>query len=443
MRSFRLPVLLLVFLGCGSPRDDAPDASGDHDATTTRGPELEAGATPVADGGSSSDGGTATCGGVICRDGATCVRGACEQTCTGASVPGDYATLQSAVSALAPTGGTICLAPGDYAEYVQVPQTVAPLHIVGVSAAKTSIQHLELSTHGSLRGVTVRQGAVLRTMSPADYPGTSLEIVGCRFTYDYPVDNSGNRADVPALLFARVYPRNAATAAAKAKVAIRGTRIDSETTGGGIFLDGPAALDLALDGVDLSARFGTALAIAPYATPFAPSAEVNVAITSSFIHDSAQGLASFAAGVMGSNVLAVQVRNNTFLRVSGTALRVATPLAPVEYFSNLFVENGTAVDMARVNVAGPREPEDLRAPDVLGYGHDLYFGNTTNFAGAAVLGAGDLKVDPLLGVATQGPPPLRPGSPARGAGETRGAPAKDYWARARVGRNDIGAMQDL
>ncbi|NOU29088.1 MAG: hypothetical protein HOO96_14395 [Polyangiaceae bacterium] len=437
MRSFRLSLLLVVLLGCGSPRDDAPDASSDHDATTGRGPELEAGATPVGDGASSSDGGVATCGGAICRDGATCVRGACEQTCTGASVPGDYATLQSAVSALAPTGGTICLAPGDYAEYVRVPLTVAPMHIVGVSAAKTSIQHLELATHGSLRGVTVRQGAVLRLASPADYPGTSLEIVGCRFTYDNAVDTYGNRADVPALLFAREYPRNAATAAAKAPVAIRGTRIDSETTGGGIFLDGPSALDLALDGVDLSARYGTALAIAPYGTPYAPSALVSVALTSSFIHDSAQGLASSAAGP-----LALQVRNNTFLRVSGTALRVATPQSPVEYFSNLFVENGTAVDMARANVAGAREPENLQAPDVLGHGHDLYFGNTTNFAGAAVLDAADLKVDPLLGAATEGPPPLRPGSPARGAGETRGAPAQDYWARARVGRNDIGAMQD-
>lgn len=442
MRYRHVSVALVFLFGCGSPRDDAPDASTAHDASAGPGASRDGGATPVAEGGSRSEGGVATCGGIVCRDGAVCVAGACERTCTGAAVPGDYATLQGAVSALAATGGTICLAPGDYAEYVRVPPSVAPMHIVGVSAAKTSIQHLELATHGSLRGVKVRQGVVVRPMSPSDYPGTSLEIVGCNLTYEDAVDTNGNRADVPALLFARTYPRDAAQATAKAPVAIRGTRIASETTGGAIFLDGPAALELTLDGVDLSARYGTALAIAPYATPFAPSAELRVAIMSSYIHHSARGVASFAAGVVGSNLLAVEARNNTFLGVSGVALRVATPLAAVQHFGNLFVENGTAVDMAWVNVAGASEPEDLRAPDVVGHGHDLFFGNTTKLAGAALLGASDMDVNPLLGAAPQGPPPLLPTSPARGAGETRGAPATDYWGRPRVGRNDIGAMQD-
>src|SRR5512139_822524 len=52
-----------------------------------------------------------TCGGSICAAGQTCNAGNCTFGCAGASVPGDYATLQTAVDALAAVGqdATICI----------------------------------------------------------------------------------------------------------------------------------------------------------------------------------------------------------------------------------------------------------------------------------------------------------------------------------------------
>lgn len=52
-----------------------------------------------------------TCGGTICAAGQTCNAGTCTFGCAGASVPGDYATLQTAIDALAAAGedATICI----------------------------------------------------------------------------------------------------------------------------------------------------------------------------------------------------------------------------------------------------------------------------------------------------------------------------------------------
>src|SRR5208283_4808721 len=94
-------------------QSEAASHDGAHaDARTTR------------DAGSSNDAGGA-CGGEVCYAGETCADGGCQLSgCNGVTVPGDYATVQSAVNAFtigtSHPGGTICLGAGTFDEAVTV-----------------------------------------------------------------------------------------------------------------------------------------------------------------------------------------------------------------------------------------------------------------------------------------------------------------------------------
>lgn len=116
MRSFVAFSITLVAAACGSNAS----SSGDDD------PAIDAGTTVDA-GGDVDSAGTAdapvtpvtpvTCGATTCGLGETCEQGTCKAPpCVGATVPGDYATIEAAATALAATGNdaTICLGTQTY-----------------------------------------------------------------------------------------------------------------------------------------------------------------------------------------------------------------------------------------------------------------------------------------------------------------------------------------
>jgi hypothetical protein len=64
-------------------------------------------------------------------------------------------------------------------------------------------------------------------------------------------------------------------------------------------------------------------------------------------------------------------------------------------------------------------------------GYNLYYENTTNYAGVATTGTADLEVDPLLDTSVT-PPGLDSGSPARSARNVAHAPADVADCETRV-----------
>jgi len=71
------------------------------------------------------------------------------------------------------------------------------------------------------------------------------------------------------------------------------------------------------------------------------------------------------------------------------------------------------------------------------HSNNALFGNTTNFAGAAVEGSGYVKSDCQIEITTQ----TKTGSPCRGVCKTDGASAVDFWNAARGSKIDLGAVQ--
>src|SRR5262245_11741764 len=104
MRMTRRPLVLFLVAGCGSRVS----------------PENRPDATPV----DTVDGSAQTCGGEVCGPDQTCASSGCIFSCSGATVPGDYASIQAAIDALAAAGqdAAICLAAGTYndSEYIEL-----------------------------------------------------------------------------------------------------------------------------------------------------------------------------------------------------------------------------------------------------------------------------------------------------------------------------------
>ena len=151
---------LLSVAACGSESSEG-SAPADPGPTTSASPS-----TPAVDGGSErgagDDGGgggaqpdaggepagaLVPCGAVFCREGATCVSGACElPSCTGYRVPGDFATVQAAATAVGPGGGTICVGAGTFEEDVFV-NGQSPVVVQGISPDKTTVRSFYLASN--------------------------------------------------------------------------------------------------------------------------------------------------------------------------------------------------------------------------------------------------------------------------------------------------------
>jgi hypothetical protein len=154
-------VLALALMGCAhatSPNFDGLDAGDARDAISVDDVVVpEGGDAAVQADADYAD--AALCGTQRCQSGQTCVKDRCVFPCTGTLVPGDYATIQQAVTALAGTDATICLAAQSYTETVSVSasgKTPKSLTIIGASAAVTSVNELDVAPGFSsvtLRGI--------------------------------------------------------------------------------------------------------------------------------------------------------------------------------------------------------------------------------------------------------------------------------------------------
>jgi hypothetical protein len=248
------------------------------------------------DGAVSSDGGSSAvmCGGKQCYTGQSCVGGACAFGCTGTHVPGDYATVQSAVSALQGVGGTICLTAATY-EDVNI---WYPLTLQGISPAQSILSSISISSND----VTIK-GLGVGALSIA----SSATVIDC-------------------------------------KVSTRNHNSSPYSAGILISAGGSVSLDVSLDGLDVSDTNGTAISITPEQTT--PSATVKVKVQNSYIHDSGSGLA-FGPNTNPSSSAAqyLTIVNNTFANNAVALVQAWYSGGTASFYNNIFYKNNVAVNL--------------------------------------------------------------------------------------------------
>ncbi len=370
-----IALVVLCAAGCGHGANERTDA-GLGDATSDSSSDT---------GGTGSDSGnTGPCGGAVCYAGQSCVSDQCSFTaCSGAHVPGDYATIQQAIDALTHAGGhgTICLAAQTYAESPSL--VMGSVTIQGVSPSQSRVTGALDMPYGAglgdvgvslvglaIHGVTLRTGA-----------------------------NPGN-----------------------------GTASFTACSIGTLNIAaGSATVAVSLDGVDISS--GDAAAAI---TVGQSQGAFSISVENSYIHDSGYGL-QFTSSTASTATASLTFLDNTFEH-DGTA--IATPEGCVDlevcgqpvvnYFNNVFTNNTLAIE--------------TETNEVIADGNNALFANTTNYAGIATDGPGYVKSDPLLDASTT-PPGLDAGSPCRGAGDPSHASPHDFWGRPRGSAIDIGAVQ--
>jgi hypothetical protein len=417
---------LLWLNACGSESPAGGDAAATPGEASSTSPTVPAdGGTPSGDGADASataftadgggDGGDPPagllpCGTVFCREDATCVSGACElPACVGYHVPGDYATVQAAATAIGPAGGTICVGAGTFAEDVFV-NGQSPVVVQGVSAAKTTVRSLYLASSVTVKG--------LSTSAPSTIsPGLDVTLSNVRLATE-----TGT---------ALVVGANGGGAVGK-RIRILASQI-AGASGGIRFENAYDKNELfTIDRCDVSSPQGPAIWMNELTSSIANS-PVRLSVENSWIHDSREGLLFTAPrGCTScpypntSTSDAISLVNDTFTS-NGTAVRAATerPGTPtLRIHNSLFSKSTLAISVSN--------GIDAQAS------HNLLFGNATNYEGI-VDGPSTIKADPKLDGAT--PPRPGPGSAARGAADLARAPARDYWGRARGATADIGAVE--
>ncbi len=283
------------------------------------------------------------------------------------------------MSALGPSGGTICLTGPSYTESFSASTS---LTIQGISAASTVVNgELIFNSPVHLQGFQVSGDAQLNGAPSV-------------------VENMG---------FVGLLEVNADATITASKIVNPG--------GNAVYNQNGSNPTVLFDGVDISAP-------ANYGLYFGGDT-AKLTVQNSYFHDSSRG----AVLATSSSIAFV---NNTFVN-AGLALNIGctdtSAVLAFTYENNLFVDNQVAVTVS--TPCGGQMPL---------FASNGYYGNTNNFAGTAVDGAGDVKTDPLLQT-TVTPPTLGAGSPAIGAGLTSVAPATDYWGNPRGASVDLGCVQ--
>jgi hypothetical protein len=274
-----------------------------------------------------------TCGGEMCQSGQTCVDNTCTYACSGATVPGDYATIQTAIDALAATGqdATICLGDATFNEsYVYVRDQAThnkTLRIIGVSSDRSILNGQIYVMTGWMKvrieGVQIRRngGTVLYVQGAV---GSSLEVVGTKLSAGTGIE---------------AYQRQS--------ILIDGCDI-AVTTGYGISL-------LASSSGPLDVRVQNSYLHGGYSVRTSTSSSYEVKLT--FINNLVKGS---EVGTDLTGTTTAVIANNIFADVTGTALQWSS---------------STTVDRH----------------------HNALFGNTTNYGGLASDGPNTLKADCMLG----------------------------------------------
>ncbi|MBP9088342.1 MAG: right-handed parallel beta-helix repeat-containing protein [Kofleriaceae bacterium] len=379
----------MTSIGCANGASDGPptDAStGLMDAPpSSDGPLGSDGPPGVADAGPGP--GPVSCGSNTCRNDQTCEQGECRFSCVGTSVPGDYATLQSAVNALVGVDNdvTICLTASDYNETVQLTASRASnktLTIIGRGMDATTLQG-SLEFHNGWRQITLRG---FNISSPANRNGSSaLGLYG--------------------------YTQSTTPSANLVAMKLSGDL--------GMYVSGK--FNVSLDGCDVQAGHDAIYII----NTTGNTIPINAHITNSYIHNAEVALSS-SPGPTGTAMLSV----------------INTLVADVQY--GIALTSRTQTTLVN-NLLTGASTEMLRwdGSSTVTSHHNALWNNVTNYAGAAVEGANTIKTDCLLDRLAR-IPTLKPGSPCRNAGSAAEAPLHDFWFSARmpsVTPPDIGPIE--
>jgi hypothetical protein len=296
----------------------------------------------------------------------------------GKTVPGDFATVQAGLDALAPTGGTLCLGAQAFNEQVGLKGSKA-LTIQGVSPDKTSLFQLTVG-YGTPVELTVRGLTIGATW-----------VSSAKGTVTFDAVRLGNAANIFTPL-----------------------RVEQTTADN---------VSVTLDRVDVAGN-GPTMMLVEIEQSW-PGAGITLLMQNSYLHDGDYGF-SFRSSEFQQTPTSLTLLNNTFVN-NGYAVEIdpgsrTVPVNAVIY-NNVLYPNIYDYALYKSNLS-------------------LQSGYNSLFESDAGLGSGpgDVTTDPMLDNSSK-PPGLLPGSPCLGAGDPTHAPKYDYWGNPRGARVDIGAVQ--
>ncbi len=350
--------IALSVTGCSDPAGDqldAPPASDGGRDSTVDSATADAPGAPIS------------CGGTVCAAEQACSSGVCKFACVGSSVPGDYATIETAVNALAATGqdATICLGAVTYVEgvilIVDNGRHGKALRIVGESFDR-SIINSELSVGVGWGSVTLQ--------------GVGVSVAGTALTSNF--ENG-----VLTVLASKLEGASGIQANQRQDLVVDGSEIVSTTgVGVGLFRNGT--------GVPLVARVQNSYFRSTDGYPVRTFLLNNATIELTLLNNTIVG------GRIG-----LDLRGGTTALVANNIFTGTTSFA-------MYWESGAVVTR----------------------GHNALWANQTNYSGLASDGPGYVKTDCLLDLAGR-IPTLRPGSPCRNAADSLVATARDFYGAVR------------
>lgn len=367
-------VCLVFLLACANGGPNGTQAvtdakAGDGNPDPTGDGSIDAPATPV------------TCGGTICVAGQTCNAGSCTFGCAGASVPGDYATLQTAVDALAAVGNdaTICIGSATLTEsYVYVRDSAnhgKTLKIIGESVDRSTIS----------ADIYVQSG-----WSSVTFKGVHISV---------PSNRIAMRSNI----------------GASSKLVIAASKLSGNT---GLDISQPQ--EVSVDGVEFVTSGGYGV------STFTSSGTVAVKIENSYFRGTGYSVRTSNSTTNGG------ATNLTFIgnTVVGPSI-------------GLYLDNATTATVANSMFTGTTSfAMQWPASVTVTRHHNALWNNATNYGGIASDGASYLKVDCLLDMAPR-IPSLEPGSPCRDAGDASAGSDHDFHGTARGTPPDLGAVESM
>ena len=402
--------------GAGSPIDGGKQVDGSVvDAAMADGATLDAGALADAADADGSDAGLGdsgsgtgglACGSTYCRGTQSCVSGSCVYTgCVGVHVPGDYATIMGAASALATAGGTICLDGPSYPETVSLgtvgTQVNGPLTLQGASASAVTVAKLAIggATHPLvIKGITVTQQSYVGSAQ-----SQTLAFEGCAFPGGLNVNTEG-------------------------AVSLTASMVDTifSAVGGNVTVD----QSVIYEGINFGGTCGDGGAIP---TTVVRNTYVNGSLAGAVISEDGLPDCPTTNTFPYANVC---ILNDTFVaNLDAIVVQTGDTHVGVYGINNIFVgdtDGGTAITV----------PAQIS--------NDLVFAYSAHYGPGEPPQPNTIFADPRFDTAT--PPGLLAGSPALGAGIAAytppalgvelDAPTVDYWGRPRDPNHiDLGAVQ--
>ncbi|HVK86946.1 MAG TPA: hypothetical protein VM513_22660 [Kofleriaceae bacterium] len=376
----------IVLAACGGSSSSSPDAAlvdSDPGADSALGdaPVIDAPVDDAAVVDAPLVPQPVVCGGETCPVDQTCEQGTCRaEACVGASVPGDYATIQSAVTALAAAGNdaTICLSTQAYAaSYIELDDPGnhgKALRIVGAGMDRSKI-----TTH-----FYVGDG----------WSSVSFEHLEITSTSGFAIYHTEDINPDVSVIASRLRGFEGIRAYEQANVLVSASIID-----------------VAGYGLDL---YHSAASTGPTA----------VRIEDSYLTGAGGGaIRSNNAGAVGK--ITISVLGSTF---RGNDIAIS-------------LEGKTTATIASSIFTGITQLAlTWTATDVVTHANNALWGNVTNYGGVAVDGAGYVKTDCLL-TQTSPVPGLGASSPCRNAGDATHATQTDFYGVPRSSPPDIGPVE--